>query len=42
METTVITGEDDWTNQNLKFEIEPINTTLPDDDTISEKEGIVR
>ena len=42
MEKTVITGEDDWTNQNLKFEIESVDTTLPDDDTISEKEGRVK
>jgi hypothetical protein len=42
MGQTTITGEDDWTNQNLEFKVEAVNTTLPDDDSISEKEGVVR
>jgi len=35
-----ITGEDEWTKQMLEAEAEPIDTTLPDDETV--KDGIVQ
>ncbi len=37
-----ITGEDQWTTQTLEAVAEAINTTLPDDSTVTEEEGIVR
>jgi len=37
-----MTGEDVWTGQILQALSPPINTTLPDDDTITEEEGIVK
>ena len=36
------TAEDTWTNQVIQASANPINTTLPDDDTISEGQGIVK
>jgi len=37
-----ITGEDSWTEQTLKAVASAINTTLPDDPTITEEMGIVQ
>jgi hypothetical protein len=37
-----ITGEDTWTGQTLQFTDLPINTTLPDDETITEDQGVVK
>ncbi len=37
-----ISGEDEWTEQILENTSSEINTTLPDDPTISEEMGIVR
>lgn len=38
----IATGEDEWTDRDLEFKADSINTTLPDDDTVSEEEGVVR
>jgi hypothetical protein len=37
-----ITGEDTWTGQTLQSTDSPINTTLPDDETVTEEMGIVK
>ncbi len=37
-----ILGEDSWTQQIISFKGSAINTTLPDDDTINGKDGIVQ
>ncbi|KPJ57443.1 hypothetical protein AMJ49_00710 [Parcubacteria bacterium DG_74_2] len=37
-----ISGEDTWTNQILQAFSMPITTVLPDDDTITEEQGIVK
>jgi hypothetical protein len=37
-----ISGEDQWTEQILEVTAPKIDTTLPNDDTVSEEEGIVR
>jgi len=37
-----ITGEDSWTGQTLKATALNLNTTLPDDETITEEMGIVQ
>ena len=37
-----ISGEDQWTEQIINITAEAINTTLPDDETISEEQGIIR
>ncbi len=37
-----ISGEDTWTRETLKSSDESINTTLPDDATITEQQGIVQ
>jgi hypothetical protein len=37
-----ITGQDTWTNQTISNSFPAINTTLPDDDTITEEMGIVK
>jgi len=37
-----ITGEDTWTKETLKFSTNSINTTLPDDPTITEEMGQVQ
>ena len=37
-----ISGQDQWTGASLKATAPPVNTTLPDDETISEQQGIVQ
>jgi hypothetical protein len=37
-----ITGEDQWTKETLEEASPAINTTLPDDQTITPEEGIVQ
>jgi hypothetical protein len=37
-----ISGEDQWTGQTLEAEAPAIDTTLPDDDSVSSEEGIVQ
>ncbi len=37
-----ITGEDKWTGQSLQATTSAVNTTLPDDESIGEKQGIVQ
>lgn len=37
-----VTAEDTWTNQVIQASGLSINTTLPDDDTVTEEQGIVR
>lgn len=37
-----ITGDDDWIGENLQNFSPPVNTTLPDDDTVTEEMGIVQ
>jgi len=37
-----ITGEDSWTKESLKSSTNNINTTLPDDPTVTEEMGIVQ
>lgn len=37
-----ISGEDEFTNQNLEGKASSIDTTLPDDPTISEQQGIIQ
>jgi hypothetical protein len=37
-----VTGEDAWTGQTLQSTDSPINTTLPDDETVTEEMGIVK
>ncbi|MBZ9569302.1 hypothetical protein KJA16_00075 [Patescibacteria group bacterium] len=40
--TAKISGEDQWTEATLETTAEAIGTTLPDDETISEEQGIIR
>ena len=42
IEEAKISGEDQWTKQTLETSAKAIDTTLPDDATISEVMGIVR
>ena len=37
-----IFGEDQWTKESLETSTSSINTTLPDDQTISEGQGVVQ
>jgi len=37
-----ITGEDNWTKETIKSTASNINTTLPDDSTITQEKGIVQ
>jgi len=37
-----ITGEDSWTGESLEAVSPPLNTTLPDDETITEEMGIIQ
>lgn len=37
-----ITGEDQWTKENLSAISSAINTTLPDDETITDQQGVVQ
>ena len=37
-----ITGEDQWTGDNLRAPGSAINTTLPDDSTVNESQGVVQ
>jgi hypothetical protein len=37
-----ITGEDKWTNQTIQATSSAIDTTLPDDETITEEMGKVQ
>lgn len=37
-----IKGEDKWTNQILESETDAIDTTLPDDESIDEEQGVVQ
>lgn len=37
-----VLGEDAWTSEILQEKAPPVDTTLPDDDTISEEQGIVQ
>ncbi|MBZ9578471.1 hypothetical protein KJA14_01325 [Patescibacteria group bacterium] len=37
-----ISGEDQWTEATLETIAEAVDTTLPDDETVSEEQGIVR
>ena len=37
-----IKGEDKWTNQILESETDAIDTTLPDDESVDEEQGIVQ
>jgi hypothetical protein len=37
-----VTGEDKWTRQDLKAAASAIDTTLPDDEAITEEEGIIK
>jgi len=37
-----ISGEDEWTNQNLEAKASPIDTTLADDPTINEQQRIIQ
>ncbi len=37
-----ISGEDQWTEATLETIAEAVDTTLPDDETISEEQGIIR
>jgi hypothetical protein len=41
LEETAITGKDSFTEENLETKISPLSTDLPDDPSISEKEGKV-
>jgi hypothetical protein len=41
LEETIITGKDSFTEENLETKISPLHTDLPDDPSISEKEGKV-
>jgi len=36
-----IIGEDQWTEEILESSAEAVNTTLPDDETVSEEQGII-
>lgn len=38
----IISGEDEWTGQTITSKDEAIDTTLPDDPTIQEKDGIIQ
>ncbi len=38
----VVTGEDEWTGQEITSRDEAVNTTLPDDPTIEDEDGIVQ
>lgn len=38
----IIRGEDSWTEQSLKESSSAINTTLPDDSSVTEEQGIVQ
>ncbi len=42
IEDTQISGEDEFTGQEISNSISDINTTLPDDSTVSEDQGIVQ
>jgi len=37
-----VVGEDKWTGQNLEATTSAINTALPDDETVSEEQGVVQ
>lgn len=37
-----ITGEDSWTGEAIETTAAAINTTLPDDDTVNDQQGVVR
>jgi len=37
-----VSGEDQWTEATLETIAEPIDTTLPDDETVSGEQGIIR
>lgn len=37
-----IIGEDDWTKETLRFSTQSVNTSLPDDPTITDEMGIVQ
>jgi hypothetical protein len=41
LEETTITGKDNFTEENLETKISPLSTDLPDDPSVSEKEGKV-
>lgn len=38
----IITGQDQWTGQDLESRAPAVNTTLPDDDTVNGEKGIVQ
>ena len=37
-----VSGEDDWTEELVKGTDTAINTTLPDDESVSEQQGVVK
>ena len=41
LEETTITGKDNFTEENLEAKVSPLSTDLPDDPSVSEKEGKV-
>ncbi len=41
LEETIITGKDNFTEENLETKISPLSTDLPNDPSVSEKEGKV-
>ena len=42
IEESEVLGEDTWTSDEIDEKILPINTTLPDDNTVSEIQGIIK